>query len=883
MTFYDKTVKSTLNYFKTDEKTGLSSERALDMLEKHGGNELDDKSGKKNIIIRFLLQLNDFMVIILIIAAGVSFLISYIKGENDFIDSVIILAIVMLNAIIGLIQESKAEKAVLALKNMSAPKAKVLRNGRITETNTKSIVPGDIMVFEAGDYISADGRIIEAYDLKCEESSISGESGSVSKFADKVYNQSTPLGDRRNMVFSTSFVTYGKGKAIVTSTGMDTEVGKIADMLSFSEESQTPLQKRLGDTSRILGIGALGICILIFALGVIRKFDPFDMFMTSISLAVAAIPEGLPAIVTIVLAIGMQRMSKKNTIIRKLPAVETLGCAGVICSDKTGTLTNNKMKVIKISDSSRGNITNPVERKFILELASLCTDLNITNGIASGDPTETALFEAWEETGGDARSINEKYPREYTIPFSSERKMMTSLNRLSNASYISASKGAIEVLLPKCSRYIENGKILPLTDGVIGRIKAQNVNMAKNALRVIAVCYGEYPHKPRKAEIEENLIFAGLAGMIDPPRKEAYEAVALCRKAGIKPVMITGDHALTAITIARDLGIYKDGDMYMTGEELQTIDQEKLSKNIEKYSVFARVAPEHKVSIVKAFQSRGYVVAMTGDGVNDAPALKASDIGCAMGKSGTDVAKGAADMVLMDDNFATIVEAVREGRGIYSNIKKAVHFLISSNIGEILCIFIAMLFGWHSPLLPIQLLWVNFVTDSLPAIALGLEPVEADVMSHRPIKANESFFSNGLGFKIALEGMLIGLLTLIAFGIGHIYFDKSQGYVTGRTMAFAVLSISQLVHSFNMRSEKSLLSINFLSNKFIIIAFLSGLFLQVFVISFAPLSAIFGVCPLEPKKWFIVALLSIVPLFVSEAEKAAMPADEKKRERRLDF
>lgn len=869
MNWYRLNVKDIEERLKTNYQRGLSQNEAKKRLEEHGENKLSAGKPKSNIVIRFFRQLNDFMVIILISAAFVSFAVSYMQGEKDFVDSAIILIIVALNAILGLVQESKAEKAIEALKKMSAPMARVMREGKITEIDAKEVVVGDILVIETGDFICADARLISGASLKAEESSITGESVAVEKNPKLSLIDDVPIGDRKNMVLSTSFITYGKGKAVVTATGMNTEVGKIAGLMLEEEESQTPLQKRLGQTGKTLGTAAIIICLVIFLMGIMRKAEPFEMFMTSISLAVAAIPEGLPAIVTIVLAIGMQRMSKKNTIIRKLPAVETLGSAQVICSDKTGTLTQNKMKVIRVGDFQK-SIENDLEkRKFILMLSALCNDCYIEDRKIKGEATESALAEAAQECGALKEELDEMIPRVGEIPFSSERKLMTTIHKY-KGKYLVVTKGAPDVLVNKCSHCLEEGNKNKYDETRRKKTRELNSQMAENALRVIGVAYAEFDKMPvivKSETIENNLIFAGLIGMIDPPRPEVKQAVATCRKAGIKPVMITGDHALTAMAIGRDLGIYENGDSYMTGESLEKMSQDELCKHINEYSVFARVSPEHKVRIVKAFQKNGNVVAMTGDGVNDAPALKAADIGCAMGKNGTDVAKGASDMILTDDNFATIVEAVREGRGIYSNIKKAIHFLLSSNIGEILTIFSAMVFGWSTPLLPIQLLWVNLVTDSLPAIALGVDPADPNIMEEKPQKANQSLFANGLGERIALEGCMIGLLALIAFAIGHIYFDKELGHIYGRTMAFAVLSISQLVHAFNMRSERSIFKIHILSNKFLVGAFLVGLILQVSVIMIAPLAKIFLVTPLGLAQWGIIAILCIMPIIVVELEK----------------
>ncbi len=870
MSWWDKSLRDTEEGLQTDLQKGLSEEEAKKRLQEQGKNRIEHETGQKSLLMRFFAQLNDFMVIILIAAAAASFGVSYVNGEKDFVDSAIILLIVGLNAILGMVQESKAQKALEALKKLSAPKARVMRGGKVMEIPGEDVVFGDILLLEAGDYVCADCRLTETMSLKAEESAITGESVAVEKDARGVFGENTPLGDRKNMALSSSYITYGRGKAVVTATGMDTEVGRIAKLISVEGESQTPLQKRLAQTGKTLGIGAIVICGVIFAMGLLRKAEPFEMFMTSVSLAVAAIPEGLPAIVTIVLAIGMQRMSKKNTIIRRLPAVETLGSASVICSDKTGTLTQNKMKAVKVTDYNEKQVIDFEKRRMILMLCALCNDCRKEKTKIIGEPTEVALVEGAEECGEDFLLLGKCMPRVGEIPFSSERKLMTTVHRVAGKGWISVTKGAPDILIDRCSLCIDGKERVEFGSSKKRQAQRRNSEMAENALRVIAVGFREFDKKPsvlKEEYLEHDLIFAGMVGMIDPPRPEAKQAVATCKKAGIRPIMITGDHVLTAKAIAKELGIFVEGDTCMSGEELEKTPDEELYKNIGNCSVFARVSPEHKVRIVKAFQSQENVVAMTGDGVNDAPALKAADIGCAMGKNGTEVAKGAADMILTDDNFATIVEAVREGRGIYDNIKKAVHFLLSSNIGEIITIFVAMCFGWATPLLPIQLLWVNLVTDSLPAIALGLDPAEKDIMERKPLRTEKNMFSGGMGERIALEGCMIGMLALIAFGIGHLYFDVGEQHLVGRTMAFAVLSISQLVHAFNMRTEHTIFSISLFSNQYLIGAFVIGVCLQAGVIMVPSLAAVFKVQALNMEQWGIVAGMTLVPVVVVELEK----------------
>ena len=869
MNWWEKSIRETQQETKSSVKQGLTVKEAEKRLLEDGKNVLDAGEGKKSIISRFFAQLNDFLVIILIAAAAASFAVSIARGERDFVDSAIILFIVGLNAVLGMIQESKAEKALEALKKLSAPHARVIRDGHMTEIAGEDVVVGDILVLEAGDYVCADGRLLECNSLKAEESAITGESLPVEKDAESTFSANTALGDRRNMVLSSSFITYGRGKAVVVATGMQTEVGRIAHMINQEGESQTPLQKKLAQTGKTLGMGALFICFVIFVMGIFRRAEPFEMFMTSVSLAVAAIPEGLPAIVTIVLAMGMTRMSKRNTIIRRLPAVETLGGANVICSDKTGTLTQNKMKAVKVTDYSQKQEGDIDKRRMILMLGALCNDCHRDGTRFVGEPTEIALAEAALGMGADAEKLREEMPRVGEIPFSSERKCMTTVHKTPNGGYISVTKGAPDILMEKCNKVVDGKGQTEFSKWRRDKAQELNQEMAGNALRVIAVAFKEFAQKPESMDsryLEKDLVFAGMVGMIDPPRPEAKKAVEVCKKAGIRPVMITGDHALTAKAVAQELGIFGDKDLCMTGIEMEKTSDEDLEANIEKYAVFARVSPEHKVRIVKAFQKKGNVVAMTGDGVNDAPALKAADIGCAMGKNGTEVAKGASDMILTDDNFATIVAAVAEGRGIYDNIKKAVHFLLSSNIGEIITIFVAMCFGWKTPLLPIQLLWVNLVTDSLPAIALGLDKADRDIMERAPRKGENSLFAGGTGERILLEGCMIGMLALLAFGIGHFLFDVNDQHIIGRTMAFAVLSISQLVHAFNMRTEHSILTLPLWSNPYLIGAFIIGLILQVSVIT-TGLAGVFKVQPLDLEQWGIVALLSFMPIVVVELEK----------------
>ena len=842
-----------LQKLKTDKRGGLAKQEVENRQKEYGKNKLKEKP-KETIFMRFIKQFNDFMIIILIIASIISAGVSYMQGENDYIDSIIIIAIVVLNAIMGVIQETKAEKSIEALQKMTPRKSKVIREGKTEEINAEDLVPGDIVILEAGNYVPADSRIIEAHNLKIEESSLTGETEAVTKDAEMICKKDVPLGDRLNMAYMSTIIVNGHGTAIVTDIGMNTKVGQIANMIIENESPETPIQKKLGQVGKTLGIVCLVICFAIFLIGLIKNIEPMEMFMTAVGLAVAAIPEGLPAIVTIVLSIGVTKMAKKNSIIRKLPAVETLGSSNVICSDKTGTLTQNKMKVVEI---------NSKNQDFAAELSCMCTDcdVNIEDGKTNvqGEPTEAALVNYALETGKNKNMLYQEMPRINEIPFDSNRKMMTTIHKVGNK-YRIITKGAPDVLLERCSKEIGNNMFSKI------RIQNQNLEMAKRALRVIAVAYKDIDVLPNRIDtwaIENDLTFVGLLGMIDPPREGVKEAVRTCKKAGIKTVMITGDHIATATAIAKELNVLGKYDKAMTGQELEKMSQKQLEENIKEYSVFARVTPEHKVRIVKAWQKRGAVVAMTGDGVNDSPALKNADIGIAMGKNGTDVAKNAADMILADDNFVTIVEAVKQGRNIYANIKKAIHFLIATNIGEIVTIFVGLLLGLKSPLLAIQLLWVNLVTDSLPAIALGLEPAEKDIMNKQPVNSRKSIFADGLWNKIVVEGIMIGMLTLLAFSIGNKYF----GLEVGRTMAFISIGILELVHSLNVKSEKSIFKTGLFENKFLVGSFVLGIFVQVIVVLIPQLAEIFKLVPLTGLQWGITLLISILPVPIMEVQK----------------
>lgn len=793
------------------------------------------------------------MIIILIISAIISASIAYVEHSNDYIDSIIIIAIVIINALMGVIQESKAEKTIEALQKLAAPNAKVKRAGEIQLIKSEDVVPGDIIIIEAGSYIPADARLINTYNFKVEESVLTGETLPVDKNANILLKENVSLGDMENLIFATTVAVSGHAEAIVTEIGMNTKVGKIAQMIINDEAPETPLQKRLGEVGKKLGIIALAICTLVFIIGLLKKIPTMEIFMTSVGLAVAAIPEGLTTVVTIMLSIGITKMAKKNSIIRKLPAVETLGSSTVIASDKTGTLTQNKMQVVEIIGDNK---------KQIMQYGSMCTDCSINNkNEVEGEATEKAIVEYALKNGENKLTLYGEMKRINDIPFDSERKMMSTIHRVGNK-YRIITKGAPDVLIKKCTQYGNHS----ITGSEIAYIERQNEQMAKRALRVIAIAYKDINILPNQIDrsLEKELTFCGLIGMIDPPREGVKEAIKTCKKAGIKTVMITGDHILTAKAIATELGILNKEDIAITGNELDKIPEKEFEKNIMKYSVFARVSPEYKVKIVKAFRKQGNVVAMTGDGVNDAPALKNADIGIAMGITGTDVAKNASDMILADDNFVTIIEAVKEGRHIYDNIKKAVHFSISTNVGEIVTIFVGLLLGWEAPLVAIQLLWTNLVTDSLPGIALGLEPMEEDIMNRKPKKTNEGIFADGMWGKILIEGMMIGTLTLFAFSLGN----KLYGLEIARTMAFFALSTLELVHSFNIKSENSILKTGILNNLYLIGAVVVGIILQTVVIINPTIASIFNCRPLNSIQWLITITISILPLILVEIQKA---------------
>lgn len=897
--WYGKSVKDVESNLKTNVNDGLKNEEVINRQEQYGFNALREGK-KKSIIVKFLEEFKDFMIIVLIIAAIISGIIGVINGEG-LTDTIIIMVVIIANAIIGVMQENKAEKSLEALQKLSAHTAKVIRDGKQVVLPAKELVPGDIVVLDTGDYVPADLRIIEAVNLKTQESALTGESVPVEKISDVIEEKEIGIADRVNMAFSSSLVTYGRGKGIVVETGMNTEVGKIAQIISDTKKEETPLAQKLNKLGKILGIVALVICAVIFLIGIIYGKEPLDMFMTAVSLAVAAIPEGLAAVSTIVLAIGVQRMVKKHAIVKKLPAVETLGCTTVICSDKTGTLTQNKMTVKKIFWNNKTRNIEDIndmddELRGLVYTSMLCNDTKI--GIDKqliGDPTETALVDMGFALEFDPSKFDLN-PRVQEIPFDSERKLMTTVNKVGDK-YIVYTKGGIDELLNKCNKIALYGEEIDLTDKQIEQIKNENELMAKQALRVLGMAYKELDNIPNKddiKELEKDLVFLGMCGMIDPPRLEVKDAVEKCKSAGIRTVMITGDHKITATAIAKELGILKDEKEAITGSELEKMSDEELRKNVKKYSVYARVSPEHKVRIVKAWQSYGEVVAMTGDGVNDAPALKTSNIGCAMGIVGTDVSKEAADIILTDDNFATIVDSVEEGRRIYDNILKAIQFLLSSNIGEIVVLFLSILitpilsrsFGVGVDKIVIflvpQLLWINLVTDSLPALALSVDPANKNVMKRKPNK-NKGIFTKGMTWRIVYQGIMIGLITLVAFILGLASSNETIANISakypnltveeikieiGQTMAFVVLAFAELMHVFNIRSNKeSIFKSNFFGNKMLFLA-IGASSLLMFAVLFIPgLQEIFGIIALPTDKILESVLLIISPIIVVEIMK----------------
>ncbi|MCI9093442.1 MAG: calcium-translocating P-type ATPase, PMCA-type [Coprobacillus sp.] len=861
MNFYQQSVEELIQELQTNKTNGLSLEEVQKRKSEYGENKLEEAKRKTNFQ-KFIDQFKDAMIIILLIAATISFgLALQEKNISAFFEPLLILIIVVLNAIMGVIQENKAEKSLEALMTLSSPHARVIREGHEQIVDAKDIVVGDIIKLEAGDFIPADARLILSSSLKSEESALTGESLPIEKDFQAIIHDDVSIGDRINMVYSGCSITYGTATAIVCATGMNTEMGKIANLLNKEEDNKTPLQEKLSELGKKLGFLAIIVCILIFIIGIIDGIPLIEIFMTSVSLAVSAIPEGLPVIVTIVLSIGVGKMAKQNAIVKKLPAVETLGSTSVICSDKTGTLTQNKMTLTKIfvEELEDINYQNSDQALQLLKFGTLCSNgsVIIENNQEKhiGDPTETSIIAATLKNHIDIQQLKQEYERVYELPFDSERKLMTVIVK-HNQEFIVITKGACDELIKRCS------------NGNIDETIQMTEKLSQQALRVIAVAYKkiqEIPTHPNSDNLENHLTLLGLVGMIDPPRKEAKIAVATCLQAGIKPVMITGDHIVTASAIAKELGIVQENDYAILGNELSKMSDEELSQKISQISVYARVSPEDKIRVVKAWQNQNAIVAMTGDGVNDAPALKASDIGCAMGITGTDVAKGAADLTLMDDNFATIVEAIKEGRGIYQNIKKTVAFLLGTNIGEVVVVFIAMLLFKQAPLLSMQLLWINLVTDSLPAIALGMENIEDEVMNDKPRSKDESIFAHGLGVRIIAQGLLFGLLSLFAF---YFAMKKLHSIEAGRTLCFMVLSLSQILQSFNMRSKKSIFKIGILTNSSLNKATLISILMVAIVLFIPPISLIFGLITLPIQYYFIGLLLSFIPTIIIEIFKA---------------
>lgn len=894
--WFNKKIEEVEKELNTNSEKGLEQEQIQKIRNEKGYNELQ-AAKKKTIIQRFIDQFKDFSIIVLIIAAIVSGIVGVSQGEG-ITDTIIILIVVIVNAIIGVAQESKAEKSLEALQKLSDHASKVIRDGHMQVIPAKDLVPGDIVVLDTGDYIPADLRIIEAVNLKVQESSLTGESVPVEKIDDVIQEEKIGIGDRKNMLFSSSLVTYGRGKGIVVETGMTTEVGKIAGMINSTEKQETPLQQKLNQLGKTLGMVAIIICVIIFVLGLLQGKEAISMFMTAVSLAVAAIPEGLVAVSTIVLAIGVQKMVKKNAIVKRLPAVETLGSSTVICSDKTGTLTQNKMTVEKIFwNGAIRDAENIQDDEIDEELTKLvyanmlCNDTKISqDGNLTGDPTETALVDMAFKLNFDP-SIYDRMPRVQEIPFDSDRKLMTTVNKV-NGKYIVYTKGGIDEILQRCSSYeINNEKHQELKE-YINKIREKNEEMAREALRVLGCAYKELDYEPSKEEmidIEKDLIFIGMVGMIDPPREEAKKAVEKCKTAGIKTVMITGDHKITATAIAKKLGILENEDEAITGSELEQMSDEELEKNVRKYSVYARVSPEHKVRIVTAWQKNGEIVAMTGDGVNDSPALKKADIGCAMGIVGTDVAKEAADVILTDDNFATVVSAVEEGRRIYDNILKVIQFLLSSNVGEIVVLFFATLLTplfskWFGItdinhleiLLPIHILWINLVTDSLPALALAFDPANSDIMERKPVKPGKGIFTKGMTWRVIYQGIMIGGLTLAAFIIGlattnvpidGLTLDESKIEV-GQTMAFVTLALSELVHVFNVRDNKKSIFKTGIGNNMKLIGAIAVSAMLMFVILLVPgLREIFSIPILPTENILELIVLIFAPIIIVEIFK----------------
>ncbi|MHC5215759.1 cation-translocating P-type ATPase [Enterococcus sp. LJL128] len=875
MDIYQKSIEDVVKDSKTDVENGLTQKEAERRLQENGGNKFEEEK-KTSIAKKFLLSLKDFTTIILLAAAAISFYTAIATEHGDYFEGILIIAIVIINSVLAIVQEGNAEKSLDALKDMNKQTSTVLRDGKVESVDAEDLVVGDILVLESGSMITADARLLEASQMRVEESALTGESEPVEKDAAYIASEEESLGDQINMVFKGCTVSNGRGRAVVTSTGMDTEMGKIAGLLSGNEQQKTPLQKRLNQLGKRISILAIGAAVLVFIIGELQGEPMLDMFMTAVSLAVAAVPETLTVIVTLTLAYGVQKMAKKHAIIRQLPAVETLGTANVICSDKTGTLTQNKMRVRRVW--SRGDEVTDTEDAMtneameVLKMAALCTDVTVEREdddlTIKGNPTEAAIVRAVEENYHTKDELEEKYPRIAELPFDSERKMMTTVHKMGKK-YISITKGAFDVLLARF-RY-----------GDVDQAAIVNDRFGKRALRVIAVGYAIYDEEPQEITseaLEKGLRLSGLIGMIDPPRPESKGAIEKARKAGIKTVMITGDHVVTAGAIAKELGILTTKKEAMTGAELRKLSDDELDERVKDLSVYARVTPEDKIRIVKSWQRTGAVVAMTGDGVNDAPALKASDVGCAMGITGTDVAQGASDMILTDDNFATIVDAVAQGRTVYRNIRKAINFLLSCNVSEIFIVLIAMLLGWGAPFTAVQLLFVNVVADGLPGFALGREPAEKDIMTEAPIPRQEGIFARGLWKKIAINAAAFTVVTLFGFYLGA-FVDGVSHWVSashevGQTVAFLVLAYSSILHVFNVRSTKSIFQVKLSSNKSLFEMAVLAIVITT-VIALLPITQeLFYLVPIGLTHWVLVAALSIVPIFVNEMIKFHFSTEE---------
>lgn len=860
---FKKSINEVLKDQNVNSKVGLSDSEVNERLQKYGENKLDEVK-KKTLLQRFIYQLKDVMIYVLLIASVINVIAHGIDGLTE---AAIILMVVLINAVVGVVQESRAEKTLEALKELSTPRAIVRRNGEVIEIDSKELVPGDIVIIDAGRYIPADLRLIETQNLQVEESAFTGESHAVNKDANFIaQDHNIPMGDKINLAYSSTLATYGRGEGVVIGTGMNTEIGKIAKALTSEDDNETPLQRKLDTLGKTLGYIAMIVCFVIFILGVLQGRSALDMLITAVSLAVAAIPEGLVAIVAIVLSTGVTRMSKNNAIVKRLPAVETLGSVNVICSDKTGTLTQNKMTVVQEYSLASNN---DILRKGLM-LSSDATEI-------IGDPTEIALVVNAIKHGFNQIELNNKYKRVNEFAFDSDRKLMSTLH-VNGDKYISYTKGAIEDII-NISKYILVGdEVVELTQEYKENILSKSIEMSNKALRVLGLGYKLSDRFLESNELENNLILVGIVGMIDPPREEVKASISKAQKAGIKVVMITGDHKNTAVAIAKELNIAKSIEESITGPEIDKLDEKEFFENIEKYSVFARVSPEHKVNIVSALKAKGNIVSMTGDGVNDAPSLKRADIGVAMGITGTDVSKGAADMILLDDNFTTIVEAVKEGRNIYNNIKKTIMFLLSCNLGEVISIFVATLFAFPTPLVATQLLWINLVTDTLPAISLGLDPGNDDVMNENPRPVSESFFAKGAGLRAIIGGTLIGVFTLLAFIMGLIEKDittisamrmaSDEALTHARTMSFIVLTVSQLFYAYTMRVDNvSTFKIGIFKNKYLNISVIIGLVLQILLINTTGVAKIFNVQSLNISDWDIVIIFALIPFVINELIK----------------